>query len=222
LGLLALAAHVSALPSTAQARARDGEPFERISGQQSPAAEHAAAGRGVSRDGVESFDAGYALVRAMYFARDAAGRDKSRDAAVVELACLVDRFEGQAEGELLRKILRTVIRRTGAPRERWDAVQRVIDEHAARLDGPPRWYFKAAVSLAKITVFSFMEDQTNLHAELSGLPRLAADAPADAPDALLKPMRDLSRLVSRGGGGQTADHETIAGATGAAMISILG
>lgn len=220
LGWLALAALIPALPFNAQARARGGAPFEYVSGQTATTTGGARFAGVVSRDEVENFDAGYALVRAMYFARAAVEGDKSRDAAVVELACLADRFESQPEGEQLRLILKTVIRRTGAPRERWEAVQRVIDTHGSRLDGPARWYFRAAVSLARIIVFSFMEDRPNLHAELSGLAPLVADSPADAPDALLKPMRDLSRLVTRGG--PVANYETITDATGAAMASMLG
>ena len=214
------------LPLAAQAQGHDRTPFDRISGRRAAVAARAhrmsaAAGEEISEENYDQFDLGFAFIRAGYFAQVAAEDEEFSTDAILELVYLSDRLEGQPEAQKLEAVLRMVVRGTGTPKQRWDAVGDAVKSYSARQQGGRRWFFDSGVTLTKVSLFSFLEDQPSLQAELKALQQLIAKTPGGVPAAVLTPMREVAHFATQ----QvlnSKDYETIGEASMEAMESVLG
>lgn len=140
----------------------------------------------------DSFDLGFAFVRAMYFASLSGEEKEANDKAIVELVYLMDRLEHKPDEVVaLRHALRMVVRGSGAGSDRWEAVQSAIRLHAGALRGELQWYFNSGISVARLFIATYLNDAVGIRNELQNLQTLARIAPQSLPRNVLASMQRL-------------------------------
>lgn len=140
----------------------------------------------------DSFDLGFAFVRAMYFASLSGEEKEANDKAIVELIYLMDRLEHKPDEVVaLRHALRMVVRGSGAGSDRGEAVQSAIRLHAGALRGELQWYFNSGVSVSRLFIATYLNDALGIRNELQNLQTLARIAPQSLPRNVLASMQRL-------------------------------
>ncbi|MDQ3816493.1 MAG: hypothetical protein M3362_02230 [Acidobacteriota bacterium] len=195
--VMTLAALALALPFSALARGGNQVAGLAVSKQARSASGTRSATNGISKANVDSFNTGFALVRAMYLAGLAQEDEESAPDAIVEIVYLADQFEGQPEAGQLQKLLKMVVRNTGTREERWGIVQDVINTHRKRIEGEALWYFNAGVVVPEISLNAYMKDSAGLKSSFGSLQKLIADAPKGVPASVLTPMQQLAKYATQ-------------------------
>jgi hypothetical protein len=222
MAVLMTPAAATVLPLAAQAQGHDQTPFEKLAGRRAAVVRVASARAGgeISEENYKQFDLGFALVRAGYFSQVAVDDEEFNSDAIVELVYLADRLEGQPEAAKLEAVLKMVVRGTGTAEQRWDAVGEVVKSYSARQQPGARWFFDSGVTLTKVSLYSYLEDQPNLQAELKTLQQLIAKTPQGVPAEVTKPMREVAQYAAQQAL-TSDDYEKIAETAGQAMESVL-
>src|SRR2546421_5918159 len=170
----------------------------------------------IAKANVDSFNTGFALVRAMYLASVSQEDEESAPDAIVEIVYFADEFEGQPEAAQLQKLLKMIVRKTGTRQERWDAAQDVINTHQKRLQGESLWYFNAGVVIPKISLSTYLKDSAGLKSDFNSLQKLVENAPQGIPASVLTPMRQLAKYATQASYSKD-DLSAIASTTGTVM-----
>lgn len=200
--VMALVAFAMAMPLAAQAQGKKLNPLSRV---QSISRHDAHEGNEISAENIDRFDLGYALVRAQYFVSEEAEDAEFAEVAGAELYLLSERTVEDPEFELLDVVIGMYLDGTGTRKERWDAMQEVIDAYSAREDGETKWYFDAGVTLTKISLFSYLEDEEQLHAAQDNLIVLVQEMPESVPADVADLMIEIADAEDVASIGETAD-----------------
>ena len=191
--------------------------FDRAAAANRAASVRAAqAGDAISDENYNSFDQGYSLVRALYFVSEEADNPDFMEVAGEELYYLSESLADTPEADQLDEVIGMYLDATGSREERWEAIEGIIASISERSEGEQKWYFDAGVTLTKLSLFSYLEDEEQLQAELDNMTSLVAEMPENVPAEMAGIMTDIAELA------EASDFETIAEATEEAMTIVLG
>ena len=209
--LVVMAAAVVGLSLRAEAKAFDKSPVNRAASVRA-----LPAGEAISEENYNSFDQGFAMVRALYFVSEEAEDGEFTEAAGYELYYLSEALAGTPEEEMLDEVIGMYLDGTGTREERWEAIEAIIASVSERGEGEPKWYFDAGVTLTKLSLFSYLEDEDSLQAELLNMEELVAEMPENVPAEMAGIMTEIAEYSD------ASDFETIGQATEDAMTVVLG
>ena len=191
-----------AMPVAAQAQDTKLNPLSRV---QSINQQDAHEGDEISAENIDRFDLGFALVRAQYFVSEEAEDAEFSEIAGEELYFLAERTVEDPEFEQLDVVIAMYLDGTGTREERWDAIQEVIDAYSAREEGDSKWFFDAGVTLTKISLFSYLEDEEQLQAEQDNLIVLVEEMPESLPTDVADLMIEIADAEDVAGLGEVAE-----------------
>ncbi len=206
--VLALAS--SGVSPGAEAKAFDGVPVNRA------AARVLRAAGAVSDENYRGFDQGFSLVRALYFVSEEAENHGYARAAGRQLRRLSESLAGTPEAARLEEVTEMYLAKKGSREERWRAIEGIIASVSERSEGERKWYFDAGVTLTKLSLFSFLQDEARLRDELDNTAGLVARMPEGVPAEMAAAMTDIAESAEAG------DFGRIAGASEDAVASVLG
>ena len=201
--VMALVVFAMTMPLAAQAQDINFNPLGDVQSARALAAHNTGE---ISEDNIDGFDLGFALVRTQYFVSEEAEDAEFTEAAGWELYFLSERLVDAPEFEQLDVVIGMYLDGTGTREERWDAVQEIIDSYSQRAEGERKWYFDAGITLTKISLFSYLEDEERLRIEQDNLIVLVEEMPESVPTDVADLMFEVADAEDVAGLGEVAEE----------------